>query len=108
MNGWADPEPDWWLNLLVHPDARVDLVDGSRPVRGRAASEDERPRLWARWAVHDKKLDAYPGLRSRQSQVVLPIAGSWPVMSPVGPEVTTWTSGHGPIDTPRDGHARPN
>ncbi len=74
MNGWADHEPDWWPNLLMHPDARIDLVDGSRPVRGRAASEDERPRLWARWAVHDKKLDAYPGLRSRQSQVVLPIA----------------------------------
>lgn len=58
MNGWADPEPDWWLNLLAHPDARVDLVAGPRPVRGRAASENERPRLWARWAVHDKRLDA--------------------------------------------------
>ena len=38
MNGWADPEPAWWLNLLAHPDARVDLVDGSRLVRGRAAT----------------------------------------------------------------------
>jgi len=47
MNGWADPEPAWWLNLLAHPDARVDLADGSRLVRGRAATEDERIRLWA-------------------------------------------------------------
>ena len=30
MNGWADPEPAWWLNLQAHPDATVDLVDGSR------------------------------------------------------------------------------
>ena len=42
MNGWADPEPAWWLNLLAHPDATVDLVDGPRLVRGRAASGDER------------------------------------------------------------------
>jgi deazaflavin-dependent oxidoreductase (nitroreductase family) len=71
MNGWADPEPAWWLNLLAHPDARVDLVDGSRLVRGRAADGDERPRLWARWAVHNKKQDAYAALRSRQTQVVV-------------------------------------
>ena len=71
MNGWADPEPAWWLNLLAHPDARVDLVDGSRPVRGRAANEDERPRLWARWAAYNKKQDAYAALRSRQTQVVI-------------------------------------
>jgi len=71
MNGWADPEPAWWLNLLAHPDARVDLADGSRPVHGRAANEDERARLWARWAVYNKKLDAYAALRSRQTQVVI-------------------------------------
>ena len=48
MNGWADPEPAWWLNLLAHSDAMVDLVDGSRPVRGRAATDDERPLLVGR------------------------------------------------------------
>jgi deazaflavin-dependent oxidoreductase (nitroreductase family) len=71
MNGWADPEPAWWLNLLAHPDARVDLADGSRPVRGRAATEDERPRLWARWAVHNEQLDTCAALRSRPTQVVI-------------------------------------
>ena len=71
MNGWADPEPAWWLNLLAHPDARVDLADGSRLVRGRAATEDERIRLWARWAVYNPKLDAYAALRSRRTQVVI-------------------------------------
>ena len=28
MNGWADGEPAWWLNLQAHPDATVDLVKG--------------------------------------------------------------------------------
>ena len=77
MNGWADPDPAWWLNLLAHPDARVDLADGSRPVHGRAANEDERPRLWARWAGYDEKLDAHAALRSRQTQVVILEPGSW-------------------------------
>jgi deazaflavin-dependent oxidoreductase (nitroreductase family) len=71
MNGWGDPEPAWWLNLQAHPDVDVDLPEGSRPVRGRAANEDERPRLWARWAEYDKGLDAYAALRSRETAVVI-------------------------------------
>ncbi len=45
MNGWADAEPAWWLNLQAQPDVTVDLPGGSRAVHGRAASPDERPRL---------------------------------------------------------------
>jgi hypothetical protein len=51
--------------------AMVDLSDGSRLIRGRAATEDERPRLWASWVVYNKKQDAYAALRSRQTQVVI-------------------------------------
>jgi len=78
MNGWADPEPAWWLNLQAHPDTTVDLADGSRAVHARAANEDERPRLWARWAVYDKGLDGYAALRSRETAVVIlePRSGS--------------------------------
>jgi F420H(2)-dependent quinone reductase len=71
MNGWGDPEPAWWLNLQANPDAMVDLPGGSRAVRGRAAGPDERPRLWARWAVYDKDLDAYAARRSRETAVVI-------------------------------------
>ena len=49
VNAWADAEPAWWLNLQAHPDANVELQDGSRPVRARAAEGEERARLWARW-----------------------------------------------------------
>src|SRR5688572_1944690 len=45
MNGWGDGEPAWWLNLQAHPDARVEVADGPRPVRGRAAVGAERSRL---------------------------------------------------------------
>lgn len=37
MNGWADAEPAWWLNLQAHPDVTVDLPGGSRAVHARAA-----------------------------------------------------------------------
>jgi deazaflavin-dependent oxidoreductase (nitroreductase family) len=71
MNGWADPEPAWWLNLQAHPDVTVDLPGGSRAVHARAADKDERPRLWARWAGYDKDLDAFAARRSRETAVVI-------------------------------------
>jgi deazaflavin-dependent oxidoreductase (nitroreductase family) len=72
MNGWADPEPAWWLNLQAHPDVTVDLPSGPRSVRARAANQDERPRLWARWAEYDgEDLDAFAARRSRETAVVI-------------------------------------
>jgi F420H(2)-dependent quinone reductase len=71
MNGWADAEPGWWLNLQAHPDVTVDLPGGSRAVHAHAADKDERPRLWARWADYDKDLDAFAALRSRETAVVI-------------------------------------
>jgi deazaflavin-dependent oxidoreductase (nitroreductase family) len=71
MNGWADAEPAWWLNLQAQPDVTVDLPGGSRAVQGRAADKDERPRLWARWAALDKDLDAFAARRSRETAVVI-------------------------------------
>lgn len=71
MNGWADPEPSWWLNLQAHPEATVDVTDGQRTVQGRAAEEGERSRLWARLRDVGPKLDAYAALRSRETAVVV-------------------------------------
>ena len=78
MNGWADAEPAWWLNLQAKPDVTVDLPGGPRAVRGRAADPDERPRLWARWAAFNKDLDldAFAALRSRETAVVILEPGS--------------------------------
>jgi hypothetical protein len=61
----------WWLNLQAHPDASVDLVGGSRPVRARVAKGDERSRLWDRWREIDAELDAYAALRSSETAVVI-------------------------------------
>jgi deazaflavin-dependent oxidoreductase (nitroreductase family) len=72
MNGWADPEPAWWLTLQAKPDAVVDLPGGRRAVQARAAGPDERPRLWARWKEYDgADLDAFAARRSRETAVVI-------------------------------------
>ena len=72
MNGWADPEPAWWLNLEAQPDVLVETVDGPRLVRGRAAVGEERARLWGRfggglWG----DLDTFAARRARETAVVV-------------------------------------
>ncbi len=71
MNGWAAPEPAWWLNLLEHADATVDLPDRSLAVRGRAAVGEERERLWARWREHGDDVDGYAVRRPTETAVVV-------------------------------------
>jgi deazaflavin-dependent oxidoreductase (nitroreductase family) len=74
MNGWADPEPAWWLNLQANADATVELPDGSsRAVKARAAVGDERARLWARYVGLGSSAfsDANAATRSRETAIVV-------------------------------------
>jgi deazaflavin-dependent oxidoreductase (nitroreductase family) len=71
MNGWAKPEPAWWLNLQARPDATVLLSDGQRNVRAHAAAGPERDRLWARWSEFGDDYEAYGQLRPETAVVVL-------------------------------------
>jgi deazaflavin-dependent oxidoreductase (nitroreductase family) len=74
MNGWADPEPAWWLNLQANPEATVELPDGStRVVRARAAVGEERERLWRRFVDLGSAAftDANAALRSRETALVV-------------------------------------
>lgn len=72
MNGWDEGQPAWWLNLEAHPDATVRLArQDPRPVRARAATGDERDRLWQLWAAVDQNLDDYAARRSTRTPVVV-------------------------------------
>jgi F420H(2)-dependent quinone reductase len=71
MNGWADPEPAWWLNLQANPEAVVDVGGTTIAVRGRAATPDERAELWPRLARVARRLDDFAALRSHPTTVVL-------------------------------------
>ena len=73
MNGWGAPEPAWWLNLQARPDTEVKLaVTGWRRVRGRVATAEERPRLWARWGEYNgEHFEAWASRRPRGTAVVI-------------------------------------
>ena len=74
MNGWADPEPAWWLNLQANPEAMIELPSGStRAVTARAAAGDERARLWAKFLDLQSSAftDASAAMRSRETSIVV-------------------------------------
>ena len=74
MNGWAQPDPAWWLNLQSNPRAAVVLPDGSRrDVVARAAIGDERARLWRALVDVGSSAftDASAALRSRETSIVV-------------------------------------
>jgi len=66
MNGWGDAEPAWWLNLQAAPDTIVNLADGPRAVRARAATGEERERLWTTFADYPGWGDDIDGLAARR------------------------------------------
>lgn len=67
MNGWADAEPAWWLNLQAQPDTTVELPDGPRAVRARVAAGEERERLWAGFREYPGWGDDLEALAARRS-----------------------------------------
>jgi len=74
MNGWADPEPAWWLNLQANPHATVELPGGeTRRVTAGAANPQERQRLWRRFVDLGTTAftDASAALRSRETALVV-------------------------------------
>lgn len=72
MNGWGEPEPAWWLNLQANPDTTAELHDRTLAVHGRAATPEERPRLWELWRRYDgDELDAWAARRPRETAVVI-------------------------------------
>ncbi|MFN8125938.1 MAG: nitroreductase/quinone reductase family protein [Candidatus Nanopelagicales bacterium] len=71
MNGWADPEPAWWLDLQARLECQVDTGDGLRPMIAHAAEGAERARLWDCWRHIDQGLDQLAARRSRPTAVVV-------------------------------------
>ncbi|WP_203416742.1 nitroreductase/quinone reductase family protein [Jiangella ureilytica] len=71
MNGWAAPEPAWWLNVQANPDATAEVAGRTVAVHVRAAVGAERDRLWALWRSVDKDLDGFAARRPAETAVVI-------------------------------------
>jgi deazaflavin-dependent oxidoreductase (nitroreductase family) len=51
----ADTNPDWYHNLLAHPDVVVEVGEATVPVVARVATDEEREPIW------EKQKRDYPG-----------------------------------------------
>lgn len=72
----ADTNPDWYHNLLAHPDATVEVGTESKPVTARVARGPERDEIW------ETQKQRYPGFADyeRQTTRQIPVV----ILQPVG------------------------
>jgi deazaflavin-dependent oxidoreductase (nitroreductase family) len=68
MNGWGEKEPAWWLNLQARPATTVELPGETRAVQARAATGEERDRLWVTFAEYPGWGDDIDSLATRRPQ----------------------------------------
>jgi deazaflavin-dependent oxidoreductase (nitroreductase family) len=44
--GGAPTNPDWYHNVVAHPDTRIEIATETYPVTARVATGEERQRIW--------------------------------------------------------------
>jgi deazaflavin-dependent oxidoreductase (nitroreductase family) len=69
--GGAPAHPDWFHNLVAHPDVTVEVGTDTVPVRARVAEGDERERLWARQKELMPGFAEYEAKTTRQIPVIV-------------------------------------
>ncbi|HEY8526574.1 MAG TPA: nitroreductase family deazaflavin-dependent oxidoreductase [Acidimicrobiales bacterium] len=69
--GGAPDNPDWYHNVVAHPDVTVEVGTETRRARARVAEGDERERLWARQKELVPAFAEYEERTSRQIPVVV-------------------------------------
>jgi deazaflavin-dependent oxidoreductase (nitroreductase family) len=72
----APTNPDWFHNLVAHPDATVEIGTATLAVRARVASGDERTRVW------ETQKERYPGFADYETKTdrEIPVV----ILEPVG------------------------
>jgi deazaflavin-dependent oxidoreductase (nitroreductase family) len=69
--GGAPKHPSWYLNLVDHPDAEVQVKGDVVPVRAHTATDEEKPRLWKIVTGQWPNYDVYQTRTDRQIPVVV-------------------------------------
>jgi deazaflavin-dependent oxidoreductase (nitroreductase family) len=70
-NAGGDVDPQWWRNLVVTPDATVEIGRRTLPVRARRATADEEARLWPRLIAANKDYATYRATTTREIPIVV-------------------------------------
>ena len=69
--GGADRHPQWYRNLLAHPEVQVQVRADRFAARARPATPEEKPRLWRLMAELYPPYEAYQTRTSRAIPVVI-------------------------------------
>jgi deazaflavin-dependent oxidoreductase (nitroreductase family) len=69
-NSGSEQHPQWYRNLLAHPQATVQIGRKVIPVTARTASAEDRPRLWARFTQYGN-FAGYERKTTREIPVVI-------------------------------------
>jgi deazaflavin-dependent oxidoreductase (nitroreductase family) len=64
-------DPQWYRNLMAHPDTQVQIRGDVRRVRTRTASPEERAALWPRLVEMYADYDNYQSWTDREIPVVI-------------------------------------
>ena len=64
-------DPQWYRNLMAHPDTQVQIRGDVREVRARTASPEERAALWPRLVETYADYDNYQSWTNREIPVVI-------------------------------------
>jgi deazaflavin-dependent oxidoreductase (nitroreductase family) len=69
--GGAPAHPSWYENLLADPEATIEVLEETVPVRASTAEGEERARLWLLMAEVWPAYDDYRAKTDRQIPVVV-------------------------------------
>ena len=63
--------PDWFHNLVAHPDTTIEIGAETRPVRARVAAGAERERIWGEQKRRMPQFAKYEETAGREIPVVI-------------------------------------
>jgi len=69
--GGRTENPQWYRNLLAHPDVDIQIGPARRAVRAVVASAGERARLWPRLVDAYADFDSYQSATEREIPVII-------------------------------------
>ena len=69
--GGAPVDPQWYRNLVAHPDVTVEVGADTIPVRARVTTGDERARLFRAQADQMSNFDRYQTRTTRELPVIV-------------------------------------
>lgn len=65
--GGAPTNPDWYHNLLAHPEVTIEIGTGTKTVRARPAEGEEREAIWT---VQKERYPGFAGYEAKTSREI--------------------------------------